>query len=171
MADAAASMTSAWIGLGSNLGRPQEQLESACEMLADVPGTELLRCSSWYRSAPMGPVEQPDYLNGVAELHTLLEPEALLDTLQAIEKAHDREREVRWGPRTLDLDLLLYGSRRIDTPRLTVPHPGIRERNFVLYPLRELEPGLEIPGLGKVDALARQVGDEGLNRLGSRQSE
>lgn len=159
----------AWIALGSNvagdMASPEEQLESACEMLADLPGTRLLRRSSWYRSAPFGPVEQDDFINGVAELETLLQPHALLDNLLAIEIAHGRKREQRWGPRTLDLDILLHGDETIDSPRLQLPHPGIPERNFVLYPLRELEPGLEIPGMGSVAKLADAVSATGIERL------
>lgn len=155
----------AWIGLGSNLGDSLATVQDACDMMADLPGTRLLRRSGWYRSAPMGPQDQDDFINGVAELETLLEPEALLDGLQAIEQAHGRERGRRWGPRTLDLDILLYGERRIDSERLTVPHPGIRQRNFLLYPLRELEPNLDIPGQGRVDELAAAIGEAGLERL------
>ena len=159
----------AWVALGSNvageLASPAEQLESACNMLGDLPGTRLLRRSSWYRSAPIGPVEQDDFVNGVVELETLLQPEALLDSLLAIEAAHGRKREQRWGPRTLDLDLLLYADEVIHSPRLQVPHPGIPERNFVLYPLQELEPGLDIPGMGRVAALADAVSAAGIERL------
>lgn len=161
--------TSAWIALGSNVpgeaGSPREQLESACAMLADLPGTEFLRRSSWYRSAPMGPVDQPDFINGVAEVATLLQPLALLDALQAIEVAHHRQRGLRWGPRTLDLDILLYGEAEIDSERLVIPHPGIPQRNFVLYPLREVEPELEIPGCGRVETLAAAVDSDGIERL------
>ncbi|MDX1443669.1 MAG: 2-amino-4-hydroxy-6-hydroxymethyldihydropteridine diphosphokinase [Gammaproteobacteria bacterium] len=161
--------TTSWIALGSNLagevGGPREQLESACAMLADLPGTEFLRRSSWYCSAPMGPVAQDDFINGVAEITTLLEPLALLESLQVIEAAHDRRREQHWGPRTLDLDILLYGDEVIESDRLVVPHPGIPQRNFVLYPLRELEPELEIPGIGAVSKLAAAVDSSGITCL------
>jgi 2-amino-4-hydroxy-6-hydroxymethyldihydropteridine diphosphokinase len=160
-----ANTISAWIALGANLGEPRRQLEAALLELDETPGIDVLRRSSWYRSAPFGPVEQDDFINGVAELHTRLGAHELLDVLQAIETAHGRRRELRWGPRTLDLDILLYADRVIETDRLTVPHPGIRERNFVLYPLHELEPDLEIPGLESVARLVERAGMGGLTRL------
>lgn len=136
----------AYIGLGSNLGDPLAQLRSAVKALEQLPGSRLTAVSRFYRSSPMGPGDQPDYLNAVAMLDTTLEPLALLDALQAIEQQQGRVRSgERWGPRTLDLDLLLYGAEEIDHPRLRVPHPGIRERNFVLVPLAELAPELRFP--------------------------
>ncbi len=144
----------AWIGIGSNLEQPLWQVRSALDELTSVPRTRLLAASSLYRSEPMGPQDQPDYINAVARLETQLEAEALLDALQAIETAHGRVRSgEHWGPRTLDLDILLYGSERIATPRLTVPHPGIAQRNFVLYPLAEIDPELELPGVGSLQML------------------
>ncbi|MCW8828998.1 MAG: 2-amino-4-hydroxy-6-hydroxymethyldihydropteridine diphosphokinase [Gammaproteobacteria bacterium] len=145
----------AYIGLGSNLDHPEEQLRRAIEALGTIPASRLTAVSRLYRSSPMGPAEQPDYLNAVAMLDTRLEPLALLDALQAIEQQQGRVREgKRWGPRTLDLDLLLYGIEVIAHPRLSVPHPGMKQRNFVLHPLAELAPELHFPdGSSLQDAL------------------
>lgn len=145
---------SAYIGLGSNLNDPSRQIERAFGLLDALPDTRLVMQSSLYRSAPFGPVEQPDYVNAVALLITTLGAWTLLGRLQKIERQQGRKAGVRWGPRVLDLDLLLYGDRRIDEPSLTVPHAGIAERNFVLWPLREIAPELVIPGLGHVAELA-----------------
>ncbi|MCW8983212.1 MAG: 2-amino-4-hydroxy-6-hydroxymethyldihydropteridine diphosphokinase, partial [Gammaproteobacteria bacterium] len=144
-------MVKAFIGLGSNLNSPRLQLENALQELAQLPKSQLTCFSSLYETAPMGPVDQPDYvqpgyINAVAELETELAPEALLDQLQLIESVHQRVRgEVQWGPRTLDLDLLLYGEQIIETGRLSVPHPGLTERNFVLIPLYEIRADLKLP--------------------------
>lgn len=159
------SVQRAYIGLGSNLNHPRAQLERALEALAGLPDSELVGCSPFYRSAPMGPPGQPDYLNAVAALDTRLEPEALLDALQAIEQVQGRVRLERWGPRTLDLDILLYGKRRIDSARLTVPHSGIAERAFVLYPLADLAPQLTIPALGSMAELKARCAPMALWRL------
>ncbi len=141
---------SAYVVLGSNLDDPQQQVEKAFDLLADLPDTELIARSSLYRSAPFGPVEQPEFVNAAAELQTSLGASELLEHLQAIETSQGRVRKERWGPRTLDLDLLVYGAELIDELQLTVPHPGIGERNFVLLPLREIAPELVIPGLGRI---------------------
>lgn len=141
-------MSRVYVGLGSNLDQPRQQLLRAFQELAELPRTQLKGRSSLWASAPMGPADQPDYLNAAALLETSLEPMELLDRLQAIEAAHHRRRERRWGPRTLDLDLLLYDERILDLPRLKIPHPGLHQRDFVLAPLLELDPGLEIPGRG-----------------------
>ena len=135
----------AWIGLGSNLEDPLAQVSTALQELKLLPDTTLAARSSLYRSDPVGPPGQPDYINAVAALDTRLEPEALLDALQAIEQMHQRVRKIHWGPRTLDLDLLLYGDQVISTPRLTVPHAYMTERNFVRWPLAELAPELILP--------------------------
>ena len=141
----------AYVGLGSNLGGPAGQLEAAIDRLGDAPKTRLVARSHLYRSAPFGGVEQPDFVNAAAAVLTRLTARELLGELQAIERAHGRERDgVRWGPRVLDLDLLVFGNDSIDEAGLTVPHPGIAERNFVLLPLRDLAPELWIPGLGRV---------------------
>ncbi len=155
----------AWIGLGSNLNDPETRIRTALDDLRCLERCTLRAVSALYRSAPMGPADQPDYVNAVARLATTLSPEALLDALQAIEHRHARVRGRHWGPRTLDLDLLLFGQVVIATPRLSVPHPGIAVRNFVLYPLAELDPGLAIPGLGVVEELLEQCPKTGLSRL------
>ena len=155
----------AYVGLGSNLGNPESQVKTAIEALAGLPQTCLQDRSSLYRSAPMGPQDQPDYVNAVVLLRTALEPEVLLDKLQGIERAQGRVRTQHWGPRTLDLDILLYGQCVVATARLKIPHPGIVERSFVLYPLAEINGQLEIPGLGGVRSLMEQCSDAGLSRL------
>ena len=132
-------MTQAFVGLGANLGDKAVALDAALAALADLPQTRLLETSSFYRSAPVD-AGGPDYLNAVARIETDLAPEALLDALQAIEQAHGRERPFVNAPRTLDLDLLLYGEQSIATARLTVPHPRLTERAFVLLPLLEIAP-------------------------------
>ena len=155
-----------YIGLGSNLDNPELQLDTALGALDDIPDTRLVKQSSFYRSAPMGPRDQPDFINAVALLDSVLTAGQLLARLQTIENRQGRGRGgQRWGPRTLDLDLLLYGNRIIDEPELTVPHPGIRRRNFVLAPLLELAPELEIPGLGRADELLAAAGCAGITRL------
>ena len=136
--------TAAWIGLGANLGDARAALAGAVRALGRLDGTQVRRVSSLYRSAPVD-AGGPDYLNAVAELETRLAPQALLEGLQAIEQAAGRERPYRNAPRTLDLDLLLYGSERIATATLTVPHPRMAERAFVLLPLQELRPGWATP--------------------------
>ena len=146
------------IGLGANLGASLEDcratLEAALAMLDRCPGVRLLRRSRWYRSEPIGP-PQPDYVNGCALLAVELEPEALLDRLLAVENRFGRVRAERWGPRSLDLDLLVMGARQLDTPRLQLPHPRLRERAFVLVPLAEIAPGWLVPPDGRsVAALA-----------------
>jgi 2-amino-4-hydroxy-6-hydroxymethyldihydropteridine diphosphokinase len=153
-----------FVGLGSNLDDPAGQLQRAIYELAEIPATHLIGYSGFYRSVPMGPPDQPEYMNAVAALEARLPPLALLDELQQIENAHGRKRTLHWGARTLDLDLLLYGAQIIDTPRLQVPHPGITERNFVLYPLQELEPDLEIPGKGTLQELIKSCSPEGLKK-------
>lgn len=155
-----------FIGLGSNLADPRAQLRRALDELAALPDSSLDATSSLYLSRPMGPQDQPDYINAVASLATGLEPEALLDALQAIEAAHRRVRSgERWGPRTLDLDVLLYGGQILETPRLTVPHPGLPERAFVLYPLAEIAPDLTVPGCGLLADLLARCPADGLQRL------
>jgi len=151
-----------FIGVGSNLDDPEAQVRSALRELDDVPHTRVSALSALYRSAPMGPQDQPDYVNAVAQLQTVLAAEQLLDALQAIEQVHDRRRGEHWGPRTLDLDILLYGDSSIATDRLSVPHPGIAQRNFVLYPLADIDATLDIPGVGRVQSLLAQCPQDGL---------
>lgn len=138
-------MIRAYIGLGSNLENPLQQVADALRELQAIPYTNLVEHSKLYRSDPVGPPGQPDYINAVACLETSLEAEQLLDQLQAIEQAHDRVRLQRWGPRTLDLDILLFGDQVISTERLTVPHAFMCERSFVLYPLADIAPDLRLP--------------------------
>lgn len=138
-------MIRAYVGLGSNLENPLQQVTDALRELQAIPNSQLLEHSKLYRSDPVGPPGQPDYINAVACLETSLEPEQLLDQLQAIEQAHDRVRIQHWGPRTLDLDLLLFGDQIINTERLIVPHAFMCERSFVLYPLAEIAPDLHLP--------------------------
>ncbi len=159
-------MALVYIGLGSNLEDPLAQVMRAFGELAEIPETQLLARSSIYSSLPVGP-EQPDYINAVALLDTQLAPLALLDALQAIEQAHQRVRIQHWGPRTLDLDLLLYGDDVIDLERLKVPHPYLTQRSFVLYPLADITPDLHLPdGTPLADLLSRCSAD-GLVRLPS----
>lgn len=132
-------MELAYIGLGSNLGEPEAQLRAALDALSALPASRLLQTSSLYSSAPLGPTDQPRYVNAVAALRTELSPLELLDALQHIEQTQGRVRKAeRWGPRTLDLDILLFGQQRIDLPRLQVPHYHMHLRAFVLYPLAEI---------------------------------
>jgi len=139
-------MIRVYLALGSNLAQPLDQVNAALEALAALPQTRLAACSSFYRSTPLGPQDQPDYLNAVVALDTTLLPEALLDATQAIEQRQGRVRKAeRWGPRTLDLDMLLYGDQVISTPRLTVPHYDMMNREFMLYPLAEIAPDLVFP--------------------------
>lgn len=146
-------MVRCYIGLGSNLEEPRQQVSQALEELAQLPDSHLLDASHLYRSDPVGPPGQPDYINAVACLETGLEAHVLLDQLQGIEQAHDRVRKIHWGPRTLDLDLLLYGDETISTERLTVPHAFMTERNFVLWPLAEIAPELTLPDGRKLEQL------------------
>jgi 2-amino-4-hydroxy-6-hydroxymethyldihydropteridine diphosphokinase len=140
----------AYIGLGSNLNEPHVQVKRAMAALDELPGCHVAVRSSLYRSAPLGPVEQADFVNAVIALQTTLSAESLLRALQGVERSLGREPTVRWGPRVIDLDLLLYDDATIDEPHLKVPHPGIAARNFVLLPLRQIAPDLNIPGLGRL---------------------
>ena len=155
----------AWIGIGANLGDARANVVDAIERLARLPGARLVQASSLYRTAPIDS-SGDDYVNAVAALDTTLDAHALLQALFAIEQAHGRERPYRNAPRTLDLDLLLYGDEIIiDTPTLIVPHPRMHERAFVLAPLAEVAPGLVIPGRGAVASLLSTVGDQGVGKL------
>jgi len=158
----------AYIGLGSNLDDPEHQVRRALAELEALPLTRLEAGSPLYRSAPMGPQDQPPFINAVARLATHLSPLALLDQLQALEQRHRRVRRRHWGPRTLDLDLLLYEGCRARWPRLTLPHPGIAERNFVLVPLADIAPDERL-GDTPVSGLARALGRDGLQRLAPQQ--
>ncbi|WP_028006344.1 2-amino-4-hydroxy-6-hydroxymethyldihydropteridine diphosphokinase [Solimonas flava] len=150
----------AYIGLGANLGDPPARLRWALTRLRELG--EVVAHSSLYRSAPMGPREQPEFCNAVAQLDTALQPTELMQALLAIERDAGRIRDIKWGPRTLDLDLLHVEGFVHDTPALRLPHPGIAERNFVLVPWAEIAPALEVPGLGCVGERAARIGNEGL---------
>jgi 2-amino-4-hydroxy-6-hydroxymethyldihydropteridine diphosphokinase len=141
----------AFIGIGSNLDDPIWQVTNAFDLLDELPGCHVLEKSSIYQSAPFGDVPQDDFINAVVKLETAVPAEILLSCLKEVERSQGRDLNAqRWGPRVIDLDILLYGSQEIDLPNLRVPHAGIAERNFVLLPLREIAPDLKIPGLGPV---------------------
>jgi len=155
-----------YIGIGSNQAQPIEQAKQAITALSNIKDTQLLTCSSLYRSAPMGPQDQPDYINAVAKLETTLSALELLDTLQLIEQEQGRERKaLRWGPRTLDLDILLYADQVIENERLTVPHYGMKEREFVLYPLFEIAPTLKMPNGTSLIEILKHCDKNGLTAI------
>ena len=157
-----------YIGLGANLEQPLAQLQQAVAALKLLPHSSLVAVSGFYGSKPMGPQDQPDYVNAAAALDTALSPEQLLDALQQIEQQQGRMRKAeRWGARTLDLDILLYGDQVIATERLTVPHYGLRVREFVLYPLFEIAPQLSLPDGTVLSSLLEQVPLNGLQKLHS----
>jgi 2-amino-4-hydroxy-6-hydroxymethyldihydropteridine diphosphokinase len=160
-----ARSVAAFIGLGSNLEDPRQQVETALCELAALPTTHLRRRSSLYRTPPLGPPDQPDYINAVAELTTQLAPLELLDELQRLEVTHHRVRERHWGPRTLDLDLLLYSDLTLRDPRLTLPHPRLVERLFVIVPLYEIAPDLDIPHIGALRELYQRADLVSIQRL------
>lgn len=151
--------TSVYIGLGANLDDPRRQVESAAAELDTLPRSRLAALSRLYRTAPVGPQDQPDFINAVARLETLLDPMSLLAALQRIERRHGRIRNGRrWGPRTLDLDILLFGDLSLDAPALTVPHPQMHRRAFVLVPLADIAPdALAVPGQGRLGDLRRRL--------------
>lgn len=154
-----------YIGLGSNLADPEQQILSAIDTIAAIKETTLLQQSSLYSSPPMGPQDQPDYINAVVCIDTALSAHQLLDALQQIEQEHGRIRKRHWGERTLDLDILLFADKVIEDERLSVPHPGMASRAFVLYPLAEIAPELSIPGMGNLRTLLAQCPREGLEQL------
>jgi len=146
-------MTLAYVGLGANIGEPRRQLQAALQEIGALPDSRITGTSGFYRSAPVGHADQPDFLNAVVELDTDLPPALLLENLQKIEQSHGRTRPYAGAPRTLDLDLLLYGDETIDSARLTVPHPRMHERAFVLQPLLDLVPAISVPGKGLARSL------------------
>lgn len=158
--------TPVFIGLGSNLDEPVRQIQAAFGALSGLEQCRLLSRSPLFRSAPMGPQDQPWYVNAVAGLLTRLDPHRLLDTLQTLERRFGRRsvRE-RWGPRTLDLDLLLFGQQVIDDERLVIPHPGLTERNFVVYPLLRIAPDLTLPDGRRLADIRDQLGSDGLEEI------
>ena len=158
-------MNTAYVALGANLGDPRATVLAAFAALANLPDSRIVHCSSLYRTAPVGITEQPEFVNAVAQLETDLAPEALLDALLEIEQRFGRIRAERNGPRTLDLDILLYDDLVIDTPRLILPHPRLHLRAFVLYPLADLAPDLALPGRGRLTAWLPAVANQGIVRL------
>ncbi len=156
----------AYIGLGSNLDNPVEQVSRARQAIAALPGVAEIACSPLYRSLPVGPQDQPDYINAVMRIATELPPLDLLSQLQQIENQHGRKRIVRWGARTLDLDLLLYGQQIINEPTLIVPHQELAKRGFVLYPLADVAVAdMQIPGLGSLSELLQACPADGLHKI------
>lgn len=155
-------MPVAYIGLGSNLADPRAQVERALLCLARMPQSRMLRSSRLYRSAPWGVLDQPEFVNAAAAVETDLPAQALMQALLAIERDAGRDRRGdRWGPRILDLDLLLYGTLMLEQPGLQVPHPHLHERAFVLVPLAEIAPDLDVPGRGPISALLERVDTSG----------
>jgi 2-amino-4-hydroxy-6-hydroxymethyldihydropteridine diphosphokinase len=155
----------AYVAVGSNLDQPRQRVTEAFERLATLRETRLELRSQIYLTRPMGPQDQPDFVNAVAGLMTRLSARELLDALLDIERAMGRDRQERWGPRIVDLDLLWMTGATIDEPGLTLPHPGVSERNFVLYPLDDIAPTLLIPGHGRVVDLKSRVGGDGISVL------
>lgn len=161
----------AYIGLGSNLSDPRRQVENAFEALARIAETTLILRSRLWRSKPMGPQDQPEFINAAAGLLTTKTPRELLAELQAIERRMGKtEPSMRWGPRLIDLDLLAIGDLQSDEPGLRLPHPGVHLRNFVLYPLAEIAADFRVPGLVRVRVLREKVSGEGIEQLAARGS-
>lgn len=159
-------MTTAYIGLGSNLQQPLQQLQSALQHIGAMANTQVIETSKFYGSSAVGPGKQPDYVNAAVKIETQLEPLPLLDALQKIEQRHGRVRgPQRWQARTLDLDILLYNHQSIDLPRLQVPHPQMRLRNFVLQPLLDIDPHLNLPDGSSVKSHMEKLSQEGLWQL------
>ena len=154
-----------FIALGANIAQPAKQIRRAIALLCLLPSTRLVKTSSFYTTAPIGYEDQPDFINAVVEINTLLSPNELLESFLAIESALGRERKMLNGPRTIDLDLLLYGTDTVSNNDLTVPHPRMHERAFVLVPLCEIAPEVLIPGHGVAHCLLPNVAHQRLNRL------
>ena len=150
-------MTLAYVGLGANLGRREETLQRAVRLLREADSVDVLAVSTLRETEPVGVVDQPAFLNGAVEVRTALSARELLEVLLEIERSLGRVRGERWGPRVIDLDLLLYGGEVVDEPGLHVPHPRLHERRFALEPLAELDPELVVPGRGKVSALLAEL--------------
>jgi 2-amino-4-hydroxy-6-hydroxymethyldihydropteridine diphosphokinase len=161
----------AYVALGSNLSDPRRQVEAAFEALASLPDAQLVARSGLWRSRPLGPQDQPDFVNAVAGLVTTSGPREFLESLQSIERRLGKTGPaVRWGPRSIDLDLLAFGEERTAEAGLTLPHPGLHQRNFVLYPLAEIAAELWVPGLARVCRLRERVSPAGIERLAARGS-
>ncbi|MGB5519752.1 MAG: 2-amino-4-hydroxy-6-hydroxymethyldihydropteridine diphosphokinase [Gammaproteobacteria bacterium] len=165
------NLSTVYIGLGSNLDKPHRQIRLAMRALGCIPGSRVVADSGLYLSKPLvpasGAIAQADFYNAVVKLETQLGPHELLDYLQDIEQAQGRERKQRWGPRTIDLDILLFDNVRMHDKRLTLPHPGIPQRSFVLYPLLTIDDTLEIPGHGMLGKLITNCAQDGLRYLGT----
>ncbi|MCQ4967054.1 2-amino-4-hydroxy-6-hydroxymethyldihydropteridine diphosphokinase [Atlantibacter hermannii] len=158
-------MTRVYIAIGSNLASPLEQVNAALAALAEIPDSQIVAVSPFYRTPPLGPQDQPDYLNAAVALDTDLAPETLLDHTQRIELQQGRERKAhRWGPRTLDLDIMLFGDRQIATPRLTVPHYDMKNRAFMLLPLVHIAPDVCFPDGVKVADILANLDPSGISR-------
>ena len=155
----------AYVAIGSNLNHPQERVLEAFERLAALQAVQSVLPSRFYQTRPMGPQDQPDFVNAAAGLLTQVGARELLEQLLGIEQAMGRNRQERWGPRVIDLDLVWMLGETVDEPGLTVPHPGVSMRNFVLYPLADIAPTLAIPGHGKVSELLHSVGGDGISVL------
>ncbi len=160
-----ASWRPAYVAIGSNLNHPHERVLEAFERLAALPATQLMARSRLYSTRPMGPQDQPYFMNAAAGMLSQLSARELLDGLLAIERDMGRNRQERWGPRVIDLDLVWMRGETIDEPGLTLPHPGVSTRNFVLYPLADIAPMLAIPGHGYVRDLAQRAGGDGISLL------
>lgn len=167
----AADLTTAYIGLGSNLQNPPEQIREAMHAIGTIPQTRVVADSGLFLSKPLvppsGPIQQPDYYNAVVKIETGLGPIELLEQLQQIEQAQQRKRSEHWGPRTIDLDILMFNDVQMKDERLTLPHPGLDQREFVLYPLRNIDASLEIPGHGMLSDLITRCPENGLQYLGT----
>jgi 2-amino-4-hydroxy-6-hydroxymethyldihydropteridine diphosphokinase len=155
----------AYVAIGSNLNDPEQRVQEAFARLEALPSTRLIRRSRVYRTRPMGPQDQPSFVNAAAGLLTQMDARELLDHMLQIEAAMGRRRQERWGPRVIDLDLIWMPGERIDEPGMTLPHPGVSTRNFVLYPLADIAPMLAIPGHGTVLDLLHGAGDDGISLL------
>jgi len=158
-------MNIAYLGLGSNLQDPLLQLQQALLKLSLIPELRIIQTSSFYRTKPYGVAHQPDFINAVAQIETALVPHALLKTLLEIEKELGRVREQKWGPRIIDLDILLYEDQIINTPELTLPHPGLHQRSFVLYPLAEITPNLILPDGTSIQQFLKNASDKELVKI------
>jgi 2-amino-4-hydroxy-6-hydroxymethyldihydropteridine diphosphokinase len=158
-------MTIVYIGLGSNMESPRQHITTAIQSLSEIQSTRMIKKSSLYKSKPVGPQDQDDYINAVVQIETELEPIELLNCLQEIENEHGRVRNERWGPRTLDLDILMIDEETIQNDRLTIPHPEISNRSFVLVPLAEIAPDCRIPGKGLARDLLLDLDQDGLEVL------
>lgn len=161
----------AYVAIGSNLDHPQRQVRTALDEIGRLPSSQLLAVSALYKTHPMGPQDQPDYVNAVAGVLTQWDARSLLNALLDIERRMGRDRRERWGPRIIDLDLIWLSGPSIDEAGLQVPHPGVSTRNFVLYPLNDIAPSLEIPAHGRVSELKARAGGAGIDRINSSEED